>query len=963
VFASLDFFWHFFMVKTRLESRPCKLVSRHSSTIFSIGLGRAIIAFFLCGGVFSSQADTHFVDIGNTNIVPPYTNWVDAVTNIQDAISMASEGDTVLVANGTYVLTNTITLAKGIRLFSVNGPTKTILDGNNTTRCVRVSHSNAVVDGFTITRGKTTDWDGSGAGARLERGLVQNCHIVSNYVAYTPGIKGGGVFCNGGGTVRNCLIEGNTVNGLGGSTAYGGGLGCQAGGLVENCTIVNNTAFGGTGLGATASGLYLQSGGTARNTIIYFNNGGFNTLAKGTGPAVEYCCTTPIVTGNHIITSDPRFLDWNERDYRLHKTSPCINFGTNQVWMSSSTDLRGKQRVMDVIVDLGAMECDVPDSLAVDIRSSPRRQGVAPLNVAFSADVLGTNTAELYYRWDFDGDGRPDAEGPRLDYLPYVYTQAGCYSVSLTVSNAAGEVAQVVKPDFLSISAEPLSCNFSATPLFGNEPLLTRLRATVQGANQTGIDYAWDFDNDGITDSHGSELHDFSRLYPTSGVYSISLTVSNTAGEVAHCTRLQYLRVGSGIAYVAPAGQDIPPYTNWETAARTVSAAVSAARDGMMVLVTNGTYILNATINVTNAITLKSVNGALSTALDGNATQPVIRLGCSNAVLDGFTLVHGNSASGHGGGAYLVAGTIIQNCRIETNHAGGHGGGVFLEQGALVQHCTIKGNSAVGQGGGAILYYGGELRNCLVDGNSAYGGGGGRCWGGGLIQNCTFVNNMAPWGAGGLYCDQEGALVRDSIIFFNGVDGKSNFASEGNVKITHCLTTPQATPDVWANVNMTNAPIFIDAAHGNYHLQAGSPGIDQASFFNSDDDDMEGTPRPLDGDDNGVAVADIGIYEFVHPTTDTDDDGATDSDEIFSGTDPRKASSYLQITGTAKDSSNGIVIRWTSIDGKSYTLGVSTKLEQGFTVLTNHIPASPPENIHTNTVPDLSTKFYRIQVE
>jgi hypothetical protein len=47
-------------------------------------------------------AATHYVDAGSTNAVPPFTNWANAATTIQDAVDAAVDGDTVLVTNPVF---------------------------------------------------------------------------------------------------------------------------------------------------------------------------------------------------------------------------------------------------------------------------------------------------------------------------------------------------------------------------------------------------------------------------------------------------------------------------------------------------------------------------------------------------------------------------------------------------------------------------------------------------------------------------------------------------------------------------------------------------------------------------------------------------------------------------------------------------------------------------------------------
>ena len=51
---------------------------------------------------YTNFAGLHFVSVNSTNPVIPYTNWITAARNIQDAIAVAQPGETVIVAAGNY---------------------------------------------------------------------------------------------------------------------------------------------------------------------------------------------------------------------------------------------------------------------------------------------------------------------------------------------------------------------------------------------------------------------------------------------------------------------------------------------------------------------------------------------------------------------------------------------------------------------------------------------------------------------------------------------------------------------------------------------------------------------------------------------------------------------------------------------------------------------------------------------
>jgi hypothetical protein len=74
--------------------------------------------------------------------------------------------------------------------------------------------------------------------------------------------------------------------------------------------------------------------------------------------------------------------------------------------------------------------------------------------------------------------------------------------------------------------------------------------------------------------------------------------------------------------------------------------------------------------------------------------------------------------------------------------------------------------------------------------------------------------------------------------------------------------------------NVTNNP-NLNAADG-YKLTLHSPAIDVGTSAFMPAADLLGVPRPLDGDTNGVAVVDMGCYEYMAITLDSDSDGIPD---------------------------------------------------------------------------------------
>ncbi|AKB33736.1 cell surface protein [Methanosarcina siciliae HI350] len=145
--------------------------------------------------------------------------------------------------------------------------------------------------------------------------------------------------------------------------------------------------------------------------------------------------------------------------------------------------------------------------------------GDAPLTVNFTDQSTESPSS---WAWDFDNDGTIDS----TDQNPsYTYSIPDVYAVKLTVYNSGGSDSET-KTEYITVTTpEPPVANFTADYIMGGAPM------TVQFTDQsTGIvtGWAWDFDNDGATDS---TVQNPSYIYTAVGNYTVRLKVSNYGGS------------------------------------------------------------------------------------------------------------------------------------------------------------------------------------------------------------------------------------------------------------------------------------------------------------------------------------------------------------------------------------------------------------------------------------------------
>ncbi len=209
--------------------------------------------------------------------------WETALEKIQEGIDKATEGDTVIVAEGTYV-ENIRFKGSNIILRSTDPVDsdvveKTVIDGSQTASVVRFSggeNQTCVLSGFTIQNGSTNDKSGGGI-CGGPAGIHTLATIHHNDITGNWGRDGGGLAsCDG--TIRANVISSNAAGDDGGglwrcdgtvrnntitanSARYGGGglYGCDA--VIQDNTISGNSA------GIWGGGLFLCCGTIENNTI------------------------------------------------------------------------------------------------------------------------------------------------------------------------------------------------------------------------------------------------------------------------------------------------------------------------------------------------------------------------------------------------------------------------------------------------------------------------------------------------------------------------------------------------------------------------------------------------------------------------------------------------------------------------------------------------------------------------
>lgn len=373
--------------------------------------------------------------------------------------------------------------------------------------------------------------------------------------------------------------------------------------------------------------------------------------------------------------------------------------------------------------------------------------------------------------------------------------------------------------------------------------------------------------------------------------------------------------------YVAPAGDDAAGCNSPATPCATLQAAVNLASPGDAILAAAGTYtgtgaqviLVDRSLTLTGGwssdftaqtglTTLDGENTRRGAVVHGGVVAHLDRLILQNAynpantsvgaglhnegelTLSNSQILHNSGLSGVGGLANQGGVAILDHTIIADNM-----GGILNQTGYNgIGELTLRNVSIVHNSGGWGALFNGPwagsnvyITNSLIADNHSTGDAGGITNAGSavVIHNSSVVNNTSDSGPGGiLNRGTVGAVitVTTSLLarnrFNKTASDCSGGISSGGFNIVSTTAGCGWAPAAGDQLNVDPRVVNLG---GSLALMPDSPAIDHGDPAGCTDaqgapltTDQQDRPRPLDGDQDGNAICDVGTYEFdpLHPT-------------------------------------------------------------------------------------------------
>ncbi|UCD35989.1 MAG: PKD domain-containing protein, partial [Nitrospiraceae bacterium] len=261
----------------------------------------------------------------------------------------------------------------------------------------------------------------------------------------------------------------------------------------------------------------MANGGSPASQFISIENSGTQVL-DWTAGSDDNWIVLPYVSGSTASSS----ADTLEIGIDLSGLLPGTYYGEVAVTAGS-----GAQEIVDVTLD-------VLDGPSAD----PGGPYIGMEGQSLLLDGSGSGGNPSLYEWDVDNNGTYDYSSVSPTQS-YTYGQNGIYTVVLRIT-AEGNITDTAQTTAEITDSVP-SPDFTGAPLSGASPLTVGFTNYSTGYDQP-LQFAWDFDNNGVTDS--TEVAP-GHTYPAPGTYTVKLTVTDADGSTNSLTRNDYVLVSS----------------------------------------------------------------------------------------------------------------------------------------------------------------------------------------------------------------------------------------------------------------------------------------------------------------------------------------------------------------------------------------------------------------------------------
>ncbi len=443
--------------------------------------------------------------------------FVQPGNSIQAAVNNASSGDVITVKPGTYI--ENIKISKSnITIRSESGnPDNTVIQAKSMYATVLLLQgSNIKITGLKVTGANRSGYSG------INLSSCSNCIIENNKLLNNS--RGIFLLRSSGNTVS----KNNATN----SGEYGIAFQNAIGNTISGNAVFNNER--GVYFGSSDNNTF--SGNTIRNNRIYglfvcglsdrnliynnYLNDTNMTIRTGVGNAynVTKKAGTNIVSGPYM---GGNF--WGKPDGKGFSQT-AIDKDGDGISDSVYKSITGSR-----LSDYLPLVIPKPTEPVIPVAkfSSNNTSGNMPLNIAFTDTSTGTPTK---WSWNF-GDGNSSGSKNPV----HTYSAVGNYSVTLTVSNAAGSNT-TTKSDYIksTLPVQKPVVSFWGSRTSGDAPLTLSFTDDSTGSP---TEWNWNF-GDGTYSTVQNPKHTYSEA----GNYTVTLTASNEAGSGTK-TRPDYIEV------------------------------------------------------------------------------------------------------------------------------------------------------------------------------------------------------------------------------------------------------------------------------------------------------------------------------------------------------------------------------------------------------------------------------------